>query len=125
MVNPVLGIGILILSLLVCLIQLLCATYHFLDEYYPEQLDGFEVVGVTLKEAIFEIFIYVASRLQRLWDIVCAIIFVLMANLCPSLVTAYQTIYFSEHSDTITDIIVDSIVTHCSLLWIHLRGDTL
>ena len=128
MVYPELGIGLLMFSILGLLIQILCALYHFLSNWYSEiefLVDGFEIVGITFAETIFEILGYIFRLLERLWDIVCVISWVLTANLCPPLARAYIIVYHSEHADSITEIIADAITTHCSLLWFHLRRDTL
>ena len=128
MVYPELGIGLLVFSILGLLIQMLCALYHFLWNWYSEIeffVDGFEIVGITFTETIFEIFGYIFRLLDRLWDIVCVITWILTANFCPPLARAYIIVYHSEHADRITEIIAEAITTCCSLFWFHLRGDTL
>ena len=108
MVNAELGVGIVAFAVLGFLIHSAVAAYHFLDYYFPEQLDGFEVVGVTFKEAFFELALAIKSRLHRLWVRACAFVYVSLANLSPSLVAAYETVYHSERSNFIADIIADS-----------------
>ena len=128
MVYPELGVGLLIFSIIGFVIQVLCALYHFLEDYLSEAeffVDGFEIVGMTFWETISELISYVALQVQRLWDILCVVTWILTVNVCPPLARAYLIVYHSEHSDTITEIIADSIATSCSLFWFHLRGDTL
>ena len=111
MVNPELGIVVVFISLLGLVIQLLCAAYHFLDEYYSEMeffVDGFEIVGVTVKDVVVLLCSRVAERFHHLWITARAMCYLFVANRFPAIIVAYETVSQSEHSDRIARIITDS-----------------